>query len=109
MATEVGGGAGRWGGRVTCGGGPLTPYVSPSCSDSAGEAHPGLQAPQPDARQSSRATEQTSRQSADSWFWTRPVQALGPRGIGTAQSPQPGWLGLGESCLHIQEHLEQGG
>lgn len=80
-----------------------------SCSDSAGEAHPGLQAPQPDARQSSRATEQTSRQSADSWFWTRPVQALGPRGIGTAQSPQPGWLGLGESCLHIQEHLEQGG
>lgn len=56
-----------------------------------------------------RAPGPPNRQSADSWFWTHPVQAPGPRGIGTAQSPQPGWLGLGESCLHIQEHLEQGG
>lgn len=66
----------------------------------------GLQAPKSSARQSSRATEQTSRQSADSWFWTHPVQ-VGPRDIATAPSSQCGWIGLGESCLHIQEHLEQ--
>ncbi|EDL92236.1 similar to cDNA sequence BC016188, isoform CRA_b [Rattus norvegicus] len=56
-----------------------------SCSDSAGEAHPG---PQPDARQSSRATEETSRQSVDNqWFWAPPVRAPGPRGIRTAPHP----------------------
>lgn len=97
------------GGRGTCGDGPLTPVSPPAAATPQVRPIPGLQAPQPNARQSSRATEQTSRQSADSWFWTHPVQAPGPRDIGTAPSPQSGWLGLGESCLHIQEHLEQGG
>lgn len=58
-----------------------------SCSDSAGEAHPG---PQPNARQSSRATEETSRQSVDSWFWAPPVRAPSPRGIRTHLTPA--WL-----------------
>jgi len=71
--------------------------VESSCSDSAGEAHPG---PQPNARQSSRATEETSRQSVDSWFWAHPVWAPGPRGVGTASHPSLAGH-LGESCLHI--------